>query len=318
MILDQCFIGPSNEKILYDSSNFYILVILNTKYFFHSRNRKRTADKDLAENSANCESIRTSPKCPPVLKNSFECRSTINTSITSSQLLMNETLEISLLSEISNSFMKKYGMENISSLSTNNSIVGLENISPSAFSSPKEVSNGQENENFNHRDSRSSRNLLDVVDYSLARTSPLEDITNNIEHSEEKIQYTGSFSEEEPFVDSGSEYRPSTGISEDTDGDSFGKTYVIQAQEKNCELQEIAADMNVQMFDFKTPQTFKKPCNFVVQISNEDYIGKEAEISCNGDVSQTANQSAFSNMNQLDQLDSSLPSTSKSSGHDVC
>ncbi|KAG5868240.1 hypothetical protein JTB14_028844 [Gonioctena quinquepunctata] len=75
--------------------------------------------------------------------------------------------------------------------------------------------------------------------------------------------------------------------------------------------------MNAQMFDFKTPQTFLKPCNFVVQISNEDYIGKEAEISCNGDVSQTANQPASFNMNQLDQLDSSLPSTSKCSGHDV-
>ncbi|KAG5868239.1 hypothetical protein JTB14_028843 [Gonioctena quinquepunctata] len=148
-------------------------------------------------------------------------QTTINTSITSSQLLINETPEISLLSEIDNSFMKKYGMENISSLSTNNLIVGLENISPSAFSSPKEVPNGQENENFNHRDSRSSRNLFDV-DYSLARTSPLEDITNNIEHSEEKKQSTESFSEEEPFVDSGSEYRPSTSISEDTDGDSFG------------------------------------------------------------------------------------------------
>ncbi|KAG5872740.1 hypothetical protein JTB14_002203 [Gonioctena quinquepunctata] len=197
--------------------------------------------------------------------------------------------------------MKKYGMENISSLSTNNSIVGLENISPSAFSSLKEVSNGKENENFNHRDYISSRNLFDV-DYSLARTSPLEDITNNIEH----------------FVDSSSECRPSTSISEDTDGDSFGKTYVIQAQEKNCELQEIAADMNAQMFDFETPQTFLKPCNSVVQISNDDYIGKEAEISYNGDVLQTANQSASSNMNQLDQLDSSLPSTSKSSGHDVC
>ncbi|KAG5883960.1 hypothetical protein JTB14_031785 [Gonioctena quinquepunctata] len=160
----------------------------------------------------------TSPKCPPVLKNLFEYY-TINTSITSSQLLMNETPEISLLREIDNSFMEKYGMENISSLSTNNSIVGLENISPSAFSSPNEVSNGQENENFNHRDSRSSRNLFDVVDYSLARTSPLEDITNNIEHSEEKKQSTESFSEEEPFVDSSSEYRPSTSISEDTDGD---------------------------------------------------------------------------------------------------
>ncbi|KAG5861428.1 hypothetical protein JTB14_028048 [Gonioctena quinquepunctata] len=77
--------------------------------------------------------------------------------------------------------------------------------------------------------------------------------------------------------------------------------------------------MNTQMFDFKTPPTFLKSCNFVVQISNEDYIGKEAEISCNGDVSQTANQSASFNMNQLDQLDSSLPSTSKSSGHDkIC
>ncbi|KAG5863177.1 hypothetical protein JTB14_018833 [Gonioctena quinquepunctata] len=206
----------------------------------------------------------TSPKCPPVLKNLFEYRSTINTSITSSQLLMNETPEISLLREIDNSFMEKYGMENISSLSTNNSIVGLENISPSTFSSPNEVSNGQENENFNHRDSRSSRNLFDVVDYSLARTSPLEDITNNIEHSEEKKQSTESFSEEEPFVDSGSEYRPSTSISEDTDGDSFGKMCMIQAQEKNCELQEIAADMNAQMFDFnKTPQKFLKPCNFV-------------------------------------------------------
>ncbi|KAG5875081.1 hypothetical protein JTB14_004814 [Gonioctena quinquepunctata] len=131
---------------------------------------------------------------------------------------------------------------------------------------------------------KSSRNLFDVVDYSLARTSPLEDITNNIEHSEEKKQSTESFSEEESFVDSGSEYRPSTSFSEDTDGDSSGKTYVIQAQEKNWELHEIAADMNAQMFDFKTPQTFLKTCNFVVQISNGDYIGKEAEISCNGDV----------------------------------
>lgn len=144
-----------------------------------------------------------------------------------------------IFSQIDNSFISKYGIENVGELSMdprNTSSSNFDSTSNNCLS-PQVFTDWQQDNSMQ----QSQRDFINLNNWKFSpqqESSVLEDLTNisktNDNFLEKKNPITANeiFSEEEPFLDSGSEYRPSTSYSEDTDGDSFRKRVNLQDYDK--------------------------------------------------------------------------------------